>query len=151
MSVIENFRKSMPTMLQHEGNWEGVYTHVNDRASIIDQHKVQIRCEFPVTGPYVYVQYNHFIWEDGREYKAQLPGVYKDGRLWWDLEAFHGSAWETKDNIILLNLTRKDDPGTHFFEMITIGDTGKHRSRTWQWFKNGRLFKRTLCDEWRVS
>ena len=151
MNVIEDFRNAMPSMLKHEGVWEGIYTHVNAKTEVIDKHKVSIRCEFPASGPYPYIQHNHFTWDDGREYRATLPGVFKDGRLWWDQETFHGSAWETRDGIILLNLTRKDEPGAHFFEMITMGDTGEHRSRTWQWFKDGRLFKRTLCDEWRIS
>jgi hypothetical protein len=34
--------------------------------------------------------------------------------------------------------------------MITIGETGDHRARTWHWFKHGRLYKRTLCDERRI-
>ena len=81
----------------------------------------------------------------------ELPGVYREGRLWWDTETFHGSAWETHDGMILLNLERKDDPGARFFEIIVMGETGKHRARTWHWFKDGKLFKRTLCDEWRVD
>lgn len=151
MNNIETFRREMPAMLLHEGVWEGVYTHIDRDAAVIDKHKVRIRCEFPTSGEFAYIQHNHFIWEDGREYKACLPGVYQNGRLWWDLETFKGSAWETKDNLILLNLDRKDDPGSNFFEIIAMGSDGKHRSRTWHWFKDGTLFKRTLCDEWKVE
>ncbi len=146
----DQFHNDMPAMRDHEGVWEGNYTHIDINAKILDRHKVRIRCEFPESGKYVYIQHNHFMWDDGREYKIQLPGVYRDGRLWWDTDTFHGSAWQTKDDIILLNLDRKDDPGANFFEMITMGQTKKHRSRTWQWFKNGQLYKRTLCDEWKV-
>ena len=138
-------------MLDHKGVWEGLYTHINRDAEIIDKHKVQVICEFPTSGDYAYIQHNHFKWDDGREFKMDLPGVYRDGRLWWDLETFSGSAWQTKDNLILLNLERKDDPGANFFEIISMGSTGKHRSRTWHWFKDGQLFKRTLCDEWKIS
>ncbi|CAM3816465.1 DUF3598 domain-containing protein [Litorimonas haliclonae] len=141
----------MPAMMKHEGVWEGVYTHLDPNAKILDKHKVRIGCEFPDSGEFVYIQHNHFIWDDGREYKVDLPGIYRDGRLWWDTETFHGSAWQTKDNLILLNLNRKDDPGAHFFELIALGDTGEHRARTWHWFKDGKLYKRTLCDEWRVN
>ena len=151
MDTVNDFHDKMPTMRKHAGTWEGVYTHVNRNAEIIDRHVVKVRCEFPETGKYVYIQHNHFSWDDGREFKMQLPGIYKDERLWWDTPTFHGSAWQTKDDIILLNLTRKDDPGAMFFEMITLGSDGTNRSRTWQWFKDGKLFKRTLCDEWKVS
>jgi len=151
MTQFEDFHNAMPAMRGHEGSWEGVYTHIDTQAKIIDKHKVCIRCEFPKDGPYAYIQHNHFIWEDGREYRVQLPGIYKNERLWWDTDTFRGSAWQTKDNLILLNLDRKDEPGTRFFEIIAMGETGQHRARTWQWFKEGKIFKRTLCDEWKVS
>ena len=125
--------------------------HLDSTCREIDRHNVQIRCEFPTDGPYAYIQHNRFIWNDGREFKTTLPGVYKEGRLWWDLETFKGYAWQTEDDIIMLNLTRKDEPGTMFFEMIAIGQCGNHRARTWQWFKDSRLYKRTLCNEHRVS
>lgn len=141
----------MPTILKHEGVWEGVYRHVDAEGAPLDMHKVRIRCEFPEEGPHPYIQHNHFMWDDGRDYRATLPGVLEGDRLFWDLPTFSGTAWETHDGILLLNLTRKDEPGANFFEMITLGATGRHRSRTWQWFKDGRLYKRTLCDEWRVE
>lgn len=151
MTATKEFRREMPAMLDHEGVWEGIYTHIDRDAQIIDKHRVQVTCEFPTTGEFVYIQHNHFMWDDGREYKVDLPGVYRDGRLWWDTETFHGSAWQTNDDLILLNLDRKDDPGANFFEIIAMGSTRKKRARTWHWFKDGELFKRTLCDEWKVS
>lgn len=151
MTQFDEFQTNMPSIKAHEGVWEGLYTHIGRDAKILDKHRVRIHCEFPKQGDHVYIQHNHFMWDDGREHKAVLPGIFKENRLWWDLETFSGSAWETKDGLILLNLDRKDDPGANFFEIIAMGSTGQHRSRTWHWFKNGLLFKRTLCDEWKVS
>lgn len=141
----------MSVMRRHEGIWAGDYIHVTPDGTVIDRHTAKVRCEFPQDGPYAYIQHNHFVWPDGRELKVDLPGVLKDDRLWWNTETFSGFAWATYDDIILLNLQRKDEPGPNFFEMITLGDTGRHRARTWQWFKDGRLFKRTLCNESRVA
>jgi hypothetical protein len=31
--------------------------------------------------------------------------------------------------------------------MIQLSDDGKNRARTWQWFKDGKCFQRTLIDE----
>ena len=138
---------AMPSMERHRGTWEGIYRHVDADGGLIDRHRAQVRCELPDDGPYAYIQHNLFTWDDGREYRAVLPGVLRDGRLWWDVATFAGYSWETHDGILLLNLTRKDEPGANFFEMITLGATGEHRARTWQWFRDGRLYKRTLCDE----
>ncbi|WP_255454673.1 hypothetical protein [Parasphingopyxis sp. CP4] len=142
---------SMPAMVKHAGVWEGTYRHVDTNGTEIDYHDARIVCEFPSSGDIAYVQHNLFRWADGQEQRAMLPGVYRDGKLWWDMPTFHGYAWETEDEILMLNLTRRDEPGANFVEIIVMGDIGDRRSRTWHWFKNGALYKRTLCEESRVS
>lgn len=155
--MTENLQKNqsvgdiMPVMRKHEGVWEGIYTHIDEDGSLVDRHRARVACIFPETGPYAYIQQNLFTWDDGREYRAELPGVLRDGKLWWDTETFTGCAWPTDYDLILLNLHRKDEPGANFYEMIALGETGEHRARTWHWFKNGSLYKRTLCDERRVA
>jgi hypothetical protein len=141
----------MPTMLRHEGTWRGIYRHLDADGNLTDVHDTEVRCEFPDDGPHPYIQHNLFTWADGRERRAVLPGVLRGNRLYWDVDTFHGYSWETDDGIQLLNLTRKDEPGANIFEMITLGSTGKHRARTWQWFRDGKLYRRTLCDEHRIA
>lgn len=141
----------MPGMMKHAGLWKGFYTHLDAEGGLIDQHQSTVECEFPETGPYAYIQHNQFVWEDGREARATLPGILKNGKLWWDTDTFKGCAWETDFGLVMLNLERKDDPGANFYEIIALGQDGRHRSRTWHWFKNGKLFKRTLCEEKRVG
>jgi hypothetical protein len=141
----------MPSLARHAGTWEGRYRHLDAEGRLIDSHQARVVCEFPAHGQHVYIQHNHFIWDDGREVRATLPGILRGDRLFWDTPTFSGHSWESHDGIILLNLDRKDEPGANFFEMITIGKTGEHRARTWHWFRDGRLFKRTLCDERRIS
>jgi hypothetical protein len=117
---------------------------------MIDQHNARVACVFPDAGPFAYVQKN-FTWADVRELRAELPGILRDSRLWWDVATFHGYSWKAGDGIMLLNLQRKDEPGTNFFEMITMGSTGTYRARTSRWFRDRRLYKRTLYDEQRVE
>lgn len=139
-----------PSILRHEGVWTGIYTHLDEQAAIVDRHEAEVRCEFPEHGPFAYVQHNRFRWPDGREQTARLDGELRGERLWWDTPAFHGWAWETREGLILLDLERKDDPGARFYEIIVTAPDGKTRARTWHWFREGRLFKRTLCDERRA-
>lgn len=143
--------REMPALFAHEGIWDGIYRHIDADGTLIDQHRMRTRCEFPTAGEYAYVQHNHLIWPDGREQRLSFGGVFRDGRLWWDTDRFHGAGWETLDNVLMLTLHRKDEPGVRFTEMIQIADDGESRARTWQWFRNGTPFKRTLCDERRVS
>ncbi len=143
--------RAMPALLRHEGTWRGVYRHFGPDGRLEDAHETEVACRFPEDGPHAYVQHNRFKWADGRVRTSVLPGRLEGDRLWWDVETFHGYAWQTRDDVILLNLTRKDEPGAHFIETIILGATGTHRARTWHWFRDGRLFRRTLCDESRVE
>lgn len=143
--------REMPALFAHEGIWDGTYRHVDVDGTLIDQHRMRTRCEFPASGEYAYVQHNHLIWPDGREQRLSFGGVFRDGKLWWDTDRFHGAGWETLDHVLMLTLHRKDEPGVRFTEMIQISDDGESRARTWQWFRDGTPFKRTLCDERRVS
>ncbi len=141
----------MPAMVKHAGVWEGVYRHVDLDNNAIENHRSRVECIFPTEGPFGYIQKNLFQWDDGREYRSVLNGELRENKLWWDNDSFDGCSWETDFGLILLNLNRKDDPGANFYEIICMGDSGNYRSRTWQWFKDGKLFKRTLCDEQRVE
>ncbi|MEM9837765.1 MAG: hypothetical protein AAF830_01285 [Pseudomonadota bacterium] len=141
-----------PATRAHEGRWEGTYTHINDSAEIEDQHSSVVHCLFPDDGGEVfYRQEIIFTWPDGRKRHDVFEGVPRGDALWYRTPTFEGKSWETDDGIILLSLNRLDEPGARFFEMIVMGESGEHRARTWHWFRNGRLYRRTLCDERRVA
>lgn len=141
-----------PATRAHEGIWEGTYTHINQSTEIIDQHTSLVRCIFPDDGGEVfYRQEIQFTWEDGRTRSDAFEGIPRHGALWYETPVFIGKSWETDDGLVLLNLERLDEPGARFFEMIVMGDTRRHRARTWHWFRDGVLYRRTLCDERRVD
>jgi hypothetical protein len=148
---MTSFAEAMPAMVRHRGTWQGIYRHISREGELVDQHRMTTICEFPDGGEFAYVQQNHLRWDNGRELERSFGGVWRNGMLWWDTDRFSGHGWETRDGIVMLNLKRKDEPGVHFIEMITMSDDGQTRARTWQWFRNGTPFRRTLCDEWRVS
>lgn len=140
----------MPSLFAHEGVWRGTYRHLDAAGVMVDTHESLVQCEFPDDGPHSYIQHNRFTWADGRVQEATLPGILRDGRLWWDVATFHGSAWESLEGVILLRLYRKDIPNAEFREMITLAPDAQSRARTWHWFQDGRLIRRTLCDESRA-
>ncbi len=146
-----DFAAAMPNMIRHDGEWEGVYRHVDRDGSLIDQHHMWTWCEFPSDGPYAYIQHNKLTWEDGRTATYEFGGVYRDGQLFWDTDRFSGYGWETHEGIVMLKLERIDVPGASYIEMINIAPDNQTRARTWQWFKDGAPWKRTLCDEWRIK
>ncbi|MEM8986238.1 MAG: hypothetical protein AAGC95_05890 [Pseudomonadota bacterium] len=145
--MTQSMARRMPAAYRHKGVWRGVYRHIDAEGRTLDVHESRVEVLFPEEGDWDYVQRNHFTWPNGREARAELPAVYRDGALWWDTQTFSGRAWETEDGAVLLNLDRKDEPGASFFEIILMGADDHHRSRTWHWFKDGKLYKRTLCEE----
>jgi hypothetical protein len=146
-----DFAAAMPNMIRHQGEWEGNYRHLDRDGALLDEHRMWTWCEFPDEGPFAYVQHNRLSWDDGRTATYEFGGVYRDERLYWDTDRFSGYGWETAEGTLMLKLDRLDVPGAYYIEMINIAPDNQTRARTWQWFKDGRPWKRTLCDEWRVK
>jgi hypothetical protein len=145
------FASGMPAMLLHAGEWDGTYTHVDRDGGILDQHRTRTWCSFPDDGAAVYVQKNILTWSDGRTATYEFGGSFDGTHLVWDTDRFHGFGWQTEQNTIMLHLVRRDVPGAFYIEMISLSPDGQRRARTWQWFRDGQPWKRTLCDEWRVT
>jgi hypothetical protein len=141
----------MPAMLLHEGWWDGWYRHFDADGTVLDAHKVKTHCEFPDTGEWHYIQHNWLSWEDGREATYEFGGKLDGERLVWDTDRFSGYCWQTCEDTLMLKLDRIDEPGAYYIEMISIAPNGQTRARTWQWFRDDKPWKRTLCDEWRVE
>jgi hypothetical protein len=143
-----------PAMRAHEGVWTGIYTHLDAGGAEVDRHRARVVCEFPPgaqtgaeTGaePF-YIQHISFTWPDGRVREDRFDGWIEGARIVFDTPSFTGAAWESGD-LVLLHLDRKDEPGAYFVEIIVLAPGGKSRARTWHWFKDGALIRRTLCDE----
>jgi hypothetical protein len=141
----------MPVLARHEGEWEGEYIHVDANNTVIDRHKSHLQCMFPDKGPHAYHQINTYTWPDGRREELHFPATYRDGQIFWDTERIVGRAWEIDPRTVVLTWTRKDAPGTYLYEMIQISEDNRNRGRTWHWFENDRLVKRTCITERRVK
>lgn len=144
-------REDMPVLARHEGEWKGVYIHVDADGAIIDKHRSHLTCLFPENESPPYFQTNVYEWDDGRREELVFPAEYRDRRIMWDTERINGCAWEIDENTVVLTWTRKDLPGASLYEMIQISEDGNHRARTWHWFQDGELFKRTLIKEERIK
>jgi len=143
-------RTAMPSIVAHEGEWDGTYRHIAADGTPLDEHRTRTSCIFPDEGPDHYVQHSRLSWTDGRREEYRFGGTLRKGLLRWDTERFHGFGWES-EGVLMLRLERRDVPGAFYVEMINMAPDGKSRARTWQWFRDGRPWKRTLCDEWRIG
>ncbi len=143
-------RTDMPVLARHEGEWEGVYIHVDADNREIDRHRSHLQCLFPAEGPHAYYQINTYLWADGRREEIHFPAAYRDKAIWWDTERIVGRAWEVDARTVMLTWSRKDTPAAYLYEMIQLSEDGRHRGRTWHWFENDILVKRTCIRETRL-
>ena len=51
----------------------------------------------------------------------------------------------------MLSWTRKDMPGSYLYEMIQINANSDKRARTWHWFQDDEIVKRTCIRENRIA
>jgi len=150
----DEVRKAMPLLARNEGVWEGWYRYVDRSGNLVDQHRSRLFCRLRDDGPTAYHQTNHYFWEDGRVEVRDFPAWYEKGRIWWnDLITGWAAAMQPDDynRSTCLNWTRNGEPDLYLYEMIQLSDDGINRARTWQWFKGGICFQRTLIDETLVT
>ncbi len=147
-----SLKVQMPMLARNEGVWEGYYRLYNADGEKIDQHKARLVCR--IYDDKDYHQTNLYRWEDGKKETRDFPADIRDGRLYFDTDIDGWAAPVDLDaygRTMMLNWTRKNEPDLYLYEMIQLSDDGKSRARIWQWFKNDRLFQRTLIDEVKIS
>lgn len=157
MNRKDEIAQNMPLLARGEGVWEGWYRYYDAATGeMTDQHRSRLICRLPEDGkPADYHQTNYYFWEDGRKDIRDFPADYHEGRIWFDNDLIKGwaAAMRPDDNNLstCLNWVRKGEEGMYLYEMIQVDKTHNFRSRTWQWFRDGKCFQRTLIDEHRVS
>jgi hypothetical protein len=147
---MSNIREEMPGLVRHEGDWVGTYTLVDLEGNILDKHESHLSCQFPEDGSYPYYQINRYKWADGKHEEYQFPGTYHDNSLWFDTERMEGKAWEASDSIIILTFSYKNAPEMSLSEIIQISPCNNYRARTWHWYRNNQIYRRTLIQEERL-
>ena len=147
-----SLREKMPLLAKHEGVWDGYYRYFDPAGNKIDEHKSRLLCR--MKGDDNYHQTNYYYWADGKKDTRDFPALVKEDRLVFYTEI---SGWAAEvpldehNRTIMLYWKRNNEPDLYLYEMIQISDCGQYRARVWQWFRQGRLFQRTLVDEQRVS
>lgn len=152
-----DIRTALPVTARHEGEWKGEYVYVDPDGNVTDRHASHLSCTFPDDGPYPYYQINRYQWADGRSEELHFPATLspEGDRMLFDTDRIFGWAADVKldgyHRTTMLNWIRKDIPNAYLYEIINIDETNSRRARTWQWFKDGELYQRTIIKEFRVG
>jgi len=147
-----SLKETMPVLARHEGVWDGYYRYYDAAGNKIDEHKSRLLCRFPSEDSYH--QTNHYFWEDGKTDGRDFPTKIEGNKMvfYTDIDGWAADVpLDEFNRTCMLNWTRRGEEDLYLYEMIQISDCGKYRARVWQWFKDGRLFQRTLIDEEFVS
>jgi len=152
MNAINPVRSRLPLLYRHKGLWRGRYWFVDPDFRLIDSYAFEIECSFPDDEAGVhYRQTSHYRWDDGRTQAVVFEARLQGDRLCWDNGRIAGRMWAVDDETLYLRFRFHDRPAVHVTEMIQLSPCGQHRARTWHWFRDQRLFQRTLVKEARVS
>jgi hypothetical protein len=147
-----SLKETMPIISSSDGVWEGWYRHYDANGDKIDEHTSRLLCRF--LDEHNYHQTNQYFWPDGTVEIKDFPTRIENNKL---VFFTHIDGWaaevplDTYNRTVMLNWTRHNEPDLYLYEMIQHSDCRKFRSRVWQWFRGGRLWKRTLIDEHFVS
>ncbi|MBV6624883.1 MAG: DUF3598 domain-containing protein [Rivularia sp. (in: Bacteria)] len=148
---MSKIQEEMPVLFRHRGEWQGICTVVDIQGIIIDEHESHLSCEFPEARDYCYSQINRYTWADGKQKQHHFTGIYQDKKLVFNTEYIVGKAWEFDDSTIILWLSYKRLSNIYLYEMINISPCSQYRFRTWQWYQDNQVFKRTSAQEKRTS
>lgn len=141
----------MPNFVAHKGQWKGEHRHFSISGCFLETHIVFLEHSFPTSGRFAHVQTSRFRRDDGVKHELIQKSILRGDRLCWNNGNFAGCIWESDFGIILLNMHQIGYPNICLNEMICLEPGAKRRSRTRQWFREGKLFKRTICDEIRLN
>ena len=152
---MTTFKQRFPLLARHEGVWDGAYIYLDAQGKKFDEHTSRLVCRFPDGSDIDYDQTNYYRWPDGRTEVRAFPAVAAGDRIVFVSDLIDGWAaavpLDEAARTMMLHWVRKGEPGVYLYEMIQISDDGRFRSRVWHWFREGRLFQRTLVDEHKVS
>ncbi len=143
-------RQYLPLLARHAGIWEGEYTHIAPDRAVQDQHLFRILVELPEDGEAAYRQTSHYWWPDGRTQQLVYEARYADGCIVFDTGRIHGRCREIDERTLYLRFGFHADPAGYVCEMLQLSADGRHRARTWHWFRNDELWRLTLVRERRV-
>ena len=149
MSDISVLAAQMPLLARTLGVWSGTYTKVDPLGAVLDRHRSRLTCSW--LDDHTYLQVNEYTWDDGRRQEFRFPGVVSHGRLHFDTERILGDCWEIGPTNLVLNWVYKDDPSGFLWELMTLSDDFRRKSRVWQFFDSHQLTAVMLIKEERVG
>ncbi|MEP3225561.1 MAG: DUF3598 domain-containing protein [Parasphingorhabdus sp.] len=147
---------AMPLLVRHVGVWQGEYVHLDSKNREIDRHRSTLICRLTAhDATEQLVQSNIYDWPNQTREVRYFKATLSNDRLIIENENIVGwvapLSLDQTQRTVMVAWTKTDDPSFRYYEMITLAEDGNSKSRTWHWYHNGMLVKRTLVDEKLIS
>jgi hypothetical protein len=137
---------------RHVGIWSGRYTHIEPRdRSVQEALDFLIRVECPAADGTPYRQTSRYTAAGGEVQELMYAGQGHGDRVVFDTGRIRGECWKIDADAVYLTFGFTEDPSGRIAEMIQLSRDGRHRARTWHWFRDEQLWRITLVNETRTS
>jgi hypothetical protein len=148
---------SMPLIASQAGVWRGTYVHLDADNREIDRHASLLICRLidDVDGKARLTQSNIYEWADCSREIRYFDALLQGDRL--NIANVNIEGWvaplamDATARTIMVLWTKAGDPSFRYYEMITVSEDGAAKNRTWHWYRDGRLFQRTIINEEKIS
>ena len=149
---LARFQQAVDENVLYEGTWEGTFRRVDADGNLIEEFPTKITTRFDPSATPPYAQTNTYFKEGGVE-EIKSTGDWRDGKLWFSnprIDGWGADLTPEQDPFgrsSMLQMSFKDGSGLYMYEIITLSDDGKQRSRMAQYMIDGKVVRRTLIDE----
>jgi hypothetical protein len=155
-SWVSFTRTGTPHIAEQQGVWRGMFRRYDGDGKLAAEFPSEITMRvIPRNGKLEYHQTNHYFPKGQPEEIIQSYGEVRDGRIYFGNARLEGWKMDIPDDptqrsaIILLNY--KDGSGLYAHEIVSVSSDGRYRARATQYLKEGRIVRRTLIDEEKVT
>jgi hypothetical protein len=148
--------RAMPAVARQQGVWRGVFRRYDASGQLLAEFpsEIIVRVETDGAAPR-YRQTNIYRPAGAPVQRIESSGEIRDGRLWFENERLRGWSMDIQGDqqglgaVLVMHYT--DGSRQSVYEIITRSEDGRRRWRATQYFQDGKLTRRTLIDEEKVT
>lgn len=150
---------SLPPQIEavvEPGVYAGTFRRYDGDGQLLEQFPAEVVVRLQRdNGRLLYHQTNLYRHPDGPVQRLDSHGEIRDGRLWFSNERLQGWTLPLPapagDRAAVLMMEFIDGSGLTVHELVVISGDGQQRSRVAQYFRDGRVVRRTTIDETKQS
>ncbi|MFM8481137.1 MAG: CpcT/CpeT family chromophore lyase [Gammaproteobacteria bacterium] len=149
-------RRDAPHIAKQAGVWRGTFRRVEADGRLAEEFPAEIIMRVvPGDGQLRYHQTNIYRPANKPVETLENYGEVRDGKIHFGNSRL--DAWkmdvpgDTSGRSAVLLMDYKDGSGMYMHQIVSLSDDGRYRSRTAQYLVKGKLVRRTLIDEEKVT